>query len=101
MLYLTLFCLTFYTVSQTTATKENTAIYVNESQEVKQQQIEQQQEVKQQETYLGEFTCSAYTLHPSECGKDETHPAYGITASGKRVEVGHIAVDTRVIPCTV
>lgn len=36
-----------------------------------------------------EFT--AYTLHPSETGKRPGDPAYGITASGARVERGHAA----------
>lgn len=32
------------------------------------------------------------------CGKAPTHPAYGITASGKKARAGTIAVDRKVIP---
>lgn len=43
------------------------------------------------EPTLETFEVTAYTLHPSETGKAPGHPAYGITASGKRVEVGDVA----------
>lgn len=42
--------------------------------------------------------CTAYTEGFESCGKLPTHPAYGITASGKRVAVGMIAADTTVLP---
>ena len=41
---------------------------------------------------------SAYTAGPESTGKSPGHPLYGITRSGLQVEVGHIAVDPRVIP---
>ena len=43
------------------------------------------------EPTLETFEVTAYTLHPSETGKAPGHPAYGITASGKRVERGDAA----------
>lgn len=42
--------------------------------------------------------CTAYTEGFESCGKLPNHPAYGITASGKRVAVGMIAADTRILP---
>jgi 3D (Asp-Asp-Asp) domain-containing protein len=42
---------------------------------------------------------SAYDLSPSSCGKDLSHPEYGITRTGTRAKCGRtIAVDPRVIP---
>ena len=32
------------------------------------------------------------------CGKSPSHPAYGITASGKKASQGTVAVDPKVIP---
>lgn len=43
-------------------------------------------------------TATAYTAGPESTGKSPGHPLYGITFSGLRVQVGHIAVDPRVIP---
>ena len=48
---------------------------------------------------LGSFTVTAYCCCKDCCGKEVTHPAYGITASGKRATEGRtIAVDPSVIP---
>ena len=48
---------------------------------------------------LGVFTVTAYCCCKECCGKDSTHPAYGITKSGKRATEGRtIAVDPSVIP---
>lgn len=48
---------------------------------------------------LGSFTVTAYCCCKDCCGKEPTHPAYGITASGKRATEGRtIAVDPAVIP---
>lgn len=48
---------------------------------------------------LGNFTLTAYTAGPESTGKSPGHPAYGITASGKRVQPGvTIAADPNVIP---
>lgn len=48
---------------------------------------------------LGSFTVTAYCCCKDCCGKEPTHPAYGITASGKRATEGRtIAVDPSVIP---
>lgn len=47
---------------------------------------------------------TAYDLSPTSCGKDSTHPAYGLTASGYSLkgkshrQAMTIAVDPRVIP---
>lgn len=41
---------------------------------------------------------TAYTAGPESTGKSPGHPLYGITRSGLPVEVGHIAVDPRIIP---
>lgn len=42
--------------------------------------------------------CTAYTEGFESCGKLPSHPAYGITASGKRVKSGMIAADTSILP---
>ena len=48
---------------------------------------------------LGSFTVTAYCCCKDCCGKETTHPAYGITKSGtKAVEGKTIAVDSTVIP---
>jgi 3D (Asp-Asp-Asp) domain-containing protein len=52
--------------------------------------------VKQSQSFIAE--CTAYTEGFESCGKLPNHPAYGITASGKRVAVGMIAADTRILP---
>ena len=52
--------------------------------------------VKQTQSFVAE--CTAYTEGYESCGKLPSHPAYGITASGKRVAVGMIAADTNVLP---
>lgn len=45
------------------------------------------------------FVATAYTLDPEECGgKVPGDPAYGITASGMKADIGVIAVDKSVIP---
>lgn len=54
------------------------------------------QPLSKADTFIAE--CTAYTEGFESCGKLPTHPAYGITASGKRVKEGMIAVDTRYIP---
>ena len=41
---------------------------------------------------------TAYTAGAESTGKSPGHPLYGITRSGIPVQVGHIAVDTRIIP---
>lgn len=49
--------------------------------------------------YLGQFTLTAYTAGPESTGKQKSHPAYGITASGEPAIDGlTIAVDPDVIP---
>lgn len=48
---------------------------------------------------LGNFIITYYCACPLCCHKDENHPAYGVTASGAKVEEGvTIAVDPTVIP---
>lgn len=48
---------------------------------------------------LGEFKLTAYCPCKKCCGKDESDPYYGITASGAHATANHtIAVDPRVIP---
>lgn len=54
------------------------------------------QPLSKADTFIAE--CTAYTEGIESCGKRPTHPAYGITASGKRVSEGMVAVDTRYIP---
>jgi len=44
------------------------------------------------------MNASAYTAGFNCTGKHPCHPLYGITASGRRVEHGIVAVDPRVIP---
>lgn len=45
------------------------------------------------------MTATAYDLSFESCGKDRSHPAYGVTSSGTRATVGRtIAVDPTVIP---
>ena len=49
--------------------------------------------------YMGNFTATAYCICYKCCGKTPEHPAYGITASGKRATPGRtVAVDARKIP---
>lgn len=48
---------------------------------------------------LGEFEVTYYTAGVESTGKDKSHPAYGITRSGARVEKDiTIAVDPNIIP---
>lgn len=48
---------------------------------------------------LKNVTLTAYSAGVASTGKDESHPLYGITASGARVQEGRtIAVDPAVIP---
>lgn len=48
---------------------------------------------------LGEFKLTAYCACKKCCGKDQSDPAYGITATGTTVTAGRtIAVDPSVIP---
>lgn len=50
-------------------------------------------------TSLGSFTVTAYCCCEKCCGKNPTHPAYGITKSGTKATEGRtIAVDPSVIP---
>lgn len=50
-------------------------------------------------TELGEFKMTAYTAGFESTGKTPSHPAYGITKSGAKVEEGlTISVDPKVIP---
>lgn len=57
-------------------------------------------EIKEPElTSLGSFTVTAYCCCKDCCGKEPTHPAYGITKSGTKATEGKtIAVDPTVIP---
>lgn len=50
-------------------------------------------------TKIESVTVSHYCICKRCCGKDESHPAYGITASGRRAMPGtSVAVDPNVIP---
>lgn len=50
-------------------------------------------------TNLFKMTATAYDLSIESCGKDRSHPAYGVTSSGTKAKVGRtIAVDPDVIP---
>ncbi|MEN2464944.1 3D domain-containing protein [Ornithinibacillus sp. JPR2-1] len=56
-------------------------------------------QVVQNDTYLGEFTITAYTAGVESTGKHPGHPDYGKTASGTYVEEGRtIAADWDVLP---
>lgn len=75
-------------------------------QDVKNYKKEQtgKEEQKNKEIYLGTFKATGYDLTVGSTGKSESHPAYGITASGESLK-GHtwdsaraIAVDTSIIP---
>lgn len=67
-------------------TKENVQIKVNTPKEEK-------------AVYMGDFVATAYCVCYKCCGKTPQHPAYGITASGKRATPGRtVAVDPNVIP---
>jgi 3D (Asp-Asp-Asp) domain-containing protein len=49
-------------------------------------------------TSLGSFTVTAYCCCKTCCGKEATHPAYGITASGTKATEGRtIAVDPNIV----
>lgn len=45
-----------------------------------------------------EAECTAYTAGYESTGKTPDNPAYGITASGRKVEEGMVAADTSVLP---
>lgn len=73
------------------------------------QEIEPQlkEEVQARETvveepkvvYMGNFVATAYCICYDCCGKTPEHPAYGITASGKRATPGRtVAVDPYIVP---
>ena len=49
-------------------------------------------------THVVYVEATAYTAGPESTGKSPGHPLYGITFSGLPVEVGHIAVDPKLIP---
>lgn len=50
-------------------------------------------------TKIESVTVSHYCICKRCCGKDESHPAYGITASGRKAMPGtSVAVDPEVIP---
>ena len=50
-------------------------------------------------SHLGEFRITHYCACKKCCGKDPSHPAYGITATGTVATEGRtIAVDPSVIP---
>lgn len=53
-------------------------------------------EVGVADTFIAE--CTAYTAGYESTGKTPEHPAYGITASGRKVSKGMIAADTSVLP---
>lgn len=57
------------------------------------------QEPAEELTALGEYRVTYYCACPKCCGKSETDPAYGITATGTKATEGRtVAVDPRVIP---
>lgn len=51
-----------------------------------------------EETESFEAECTAYTAGYESTGKTPDHPAYGITASGRKVAEGMVAADTSVLP---
>ena len=51
-----------------------------------------------EDTESFEAECTAYTAGYESTGKTPDHPAYGITASGRKVEEGMVAADTSVLP---
>ena len=48
--------------------------------------------------YSDVITLEATAYDASSCGKAPSHPAYGITATGRRAGYGIVAVDPKVIP---
>lgn len=48
--------------------------------------------------YSKVLTLTATAYDASSCGKSPSHPAYGITATGRRAGYGVVAVDPNVIP---
>ncbi len=48
--------------------------------------------------YSKVITATATAYDASSCGKSPSHPAYGITATGRRAGYGIVAVDPSVIP---
>ncbi len=48
--------------------------------------------------YSKVITLNATAYDASSCGKSPSHPAYGITATGRRAGYGIVAVDPNVIP---
>lgn len=60
---------------------------------------EEAEEAEQAAVYMGNFTATAYCICYDCCRKTPDHPAYGITASGKRATPGRtVAVDPCKIP---
>ena len=54
---------------------------------------------KEKAINMGNFEATAYCICYNCCGKTPEHPAYGITASGRRATPGRtVAVDPRKIP---
>ena len=52
----------------------------------------------QELSYSKVLTVTATAYSPASCGKSPSHPAYGITATGRIATYGVIAVDPSVIP---
>lgn len=84
----------------------------NERNKIKEQELAEQREVERERKAAsitrggvnkGVFTATAYDLTVASCGKNESHPAYGITASGVSLKgetlesARAIAVDPKVI----
>jgi len=49
-------------------------------------------------SYSKVLTANATAYDASSCGKSPSHPAYGITATGRRAGYGIVAVDPSIIP---
>lgn len=83
--------------------KEEQMVMEFELKREKQKKRKKQAEVASRGIDRGLFTVTAYDLSYASCGKEPSHPAYGITANGTSLK-GHtlesaraIAVDPRVI----
>lgn len=105
MALLIAFMLGYYFGGTAEAVEEpSEAVYIPEEPEVVAlPEVEEPEEPEEPEpptlTSIGEYIVTAYCACETCCGKDPSHPAYGITASGTEATQGRtIATDPSVIP---
>ena len=82
-------------------TKENSSDFENlvEIKTIEPENLVEIKTIEPELTSLGSFTVTAYCCCKKCCGKEETHPDYGITATGTKATEGRtIAVDPLIVP---